>query len=117
MRIVLACLVVSALLSGCAMSTGILPAGPDTYTLSERYAPIRGGSMTAQQTVMTEANAFCIQQGRQFLPVDMLTPASRNPWGTTDYSVTFRCLLAGDPGLATGGSVRAPDAIVEQRNR
>jgi len=25
-------------LGGCASSTGILPAGPDTYTLSERFA-------------------------------------------------------------------------------
>jgi len=108
---------VTILATGCAMSTGILPAGPNTYTVSEHFAPIRGGSMTAQQTAMTEANAFCAQQGRQFLPVDMLTPGSRNPWGTTDYSVTFRCLLLGDPELATGGSARAPDTIVEQRNR
>jgi hypothetical protein len=83
---------VAATLTGCAMSTGILPAGPDTYTVSEHFAPIRGGSTTAQQTALTEANAFCAGQGRQFLPVDMLTPSSANPYGTTGYSVTFRCL-------------------------
>jgi hypothetical protein len=32
---------VAAILSGCAASTGILPAGPDTYTVTERFAPIR----------------------------------------------------------------------------
>jgi hypothetical protein len=105
------------LLPACAMSTGILPAGPNTYTLTERYAPIRGGSTTAEQTAMTEANAFCEQHGRQFVPVDMQTPASRNPWGTTGYAVTFRCLLPGDPELERGGSARAPDTIVEHRIR
>ena len=43
-----------ALLSGCAESTGILPMGPDTYTLSEHYAPIRGGAVTAGKVALTE---------------------------------------------------------------
>jgi hypothetical protein len=33
-----------ALLSGCAASTRILPAGPDTYTVTERFARIRCGA-------------------------------------------------------------------------
>ncbi len=106
----------AAALSGCAMSTGVLPAGPDTYAVSERFSPVRGGSTTAEQTALTEANAFCAQQGRVFLPVDMLTPQSANPYGPTNYSVTFRCLLSGDPGLARGSN-RGPDTIIEQRNR
>jgi hypothetical protein len=85
----------AAALTACSMGTGILPAGPDTYTVTERRAPVLGGSTTAQQSAMTEANAFCAQQGRQFLPVDMATPPSANPYGTTGYSVTFRCLLPG----------------------
>ena len=85
--------------------------------VTEHYAPIRGGSTAAQQQAMTEANAYCVSQGRQFLPVDTQTPASRNPWGTTGYSVTFRCLLHDDPDLSKGGSTRAPDTIIEQRTR
>jgi hypothetical protein len=105
----------TAALTACSMGTGILPAGPDTYTVTEHRAPVLGGSTTAQQAAMTEANAFCAQQRRQFLPVDMLTPRSANPYGTTSYSVTFRCLLPGDPELS--GSHLAPTAIIEQRNR
>jgi hypothetical protein len=84
MRDSLVTVVADVTLSGCAMGTGILPAGPNTYTITEHFAPIRGGSTTAQQTALTEANAFCGRQGRQFLPVDMLTPASANPYGPTD---------------------------------
>jgi hypothetical protein len=102
-------------LCSCAMSTGILPAGPDTYTVTERFAPIRGGATEAEQVALPEANAFCEQQGKKFLPVDMDTPTSRNPWGPTGYTVTFRCLAPGNPELA--GSHLAPTVIVEQRNR
>jgi hypothetical protein len=108
---------ISVALTACSMGTGILPAGPDTYTVTERRAPVLGGSTTAQQAAMTEANAFCAQQGRQFLPVDTVALASiSNPYGTTGYSVTFRCLLAGDPELSAGSHL-APTAIIEQRNR
>jgi len=55
--------IAAASLFGCQMGTGILPAGPDTYTLTERAAPILGGSTTAQQTALTKANAHCAQQG------------------------------------------------------
>jgi hypothetical protein len=58
------------------MGTGILPAGPDTYMVTERRAPVLGGSTAAQQAGMTEANAYCAQQGKQFLPVDTANLAS-----------------------------------------
>ena len=103
--------------TGCAASSGILPAGPNTYFVTERFAPIRGGSAEAQRTALTEANAFCLQQGRQFLPTDLETPPSRNPYGPTGYTVTFQCLSPGDPALTRGGKTRAPDQIIENRQR
>ena len=103
--------------AGCAASSGILPAGPNTYIVTERFAPIRGGSAEAQRTSLIEANAFCMQQGRQFLPTDLVTPASSNPYGPTGYTVTFQCLSPDDPALARGGKTRAPDQIIENRQR
>ena len=88
--------ILALVLSGCAASTGILPAGPDIYTVTERFAPIRGGSTTAQQTALSEANSYCAGQGKQFLALDMQTLPSNNPYGTTSYSVTFRCLNPGE---------------------
>ena len=103
--------------TGCAASSGILPAGPNTYIVTERSAPIRGGSAEAQRTALTEANAFCLQQGRQFLPTDLETPPSRNPYGPTGYTVTFQCLSPSDPALTRGGMTRAPAQIIENRQR
>ena len=104
--------VVVALFSGCAESTGIRPAGPDVYTVSEHFAAGRAGSLTVEQTIVTEASTFCIQQGRVFLPVDMLTPARTNAPDQTGYSVTFRCVPPSNlaPPRASGSG---PDAIIE----
>jgi hypothetical protein len=91
--------VIALAAAGCTVSTGILPVGPNTYTVTEGVNALLGGSIAAQKTALAEANAYCAQQGRQFLAVQMLTVPSANPDGPTRYSVTFRCLLAGDPAL------------------
>jgi hypothetical protein len=115
---ILGIVVLGAALGGCASSTGILPAGPDTYTLSERYAPIRGGSDEAERDALTKANEFCSQQGRQFVPNNMgQTAGMMNQNTTTGYAVTFKCLLPNDPAIARYQLQPAPNVIIEQRNR
>ena len=80
-------------LSGCATSTGILPAG-DTYTLTERFARIRGGGTEAQRAALTEANAFCVQQGRVFVPGTMNDAGNlNNPYGPRARNAFSRASL------------------------
>jgi hypothetical protein len=90
-----------AVLASCAHSTGILPAGPNTYTITGRFAPVRGGGDEAEKVVLTKANDFCAGQGRQFVPT-MMDPSGNplNPYGPTGHTVTFTCLLPNDPALA-----------------
>jgi hypothetical protein len=115
---ILGMVTLGAALGGCATSTGILPAGPDTYTISERYSPIRGGSDEAQRDVLTKANEYCSQQGRQFVPNNMgQTAGMMNQNTTTGYSTTFKCLLPNDPAIAKYQLQPAPNVIIEQRNR
>lgn len=104
-------------LSGCVQSTGIMPAGPNTYILKERFAPIQGGSTGAQQSALTKANAYCAGLGLAFVPVDMHTPISFNPYGPTDYSVTFGCFPPDSPQVRGFRMERAPNFILEQRSR
>jgi hypothetical protein len=102
------------LLCGCASSTGILPAGPDTYTLTERLAPIRGGGDAAQADALTKANQFCADKGRQFVPATMGNAVGApNPYGPTGYTVTFKCLPPNDPAVANYHLQPAPNIIVE----
>jgi hypothetical protein len=104
--------VVIGLFSGCAESTGIRPAGQDIYTVSEYFAAGRPGSLTVEQTIVTEASTFCIQQGRVFHPIDMVAPPRASPPDQTGYSVTFRCVPPGNlaPPRATGSG---PDGVIE----
>jgi hypothetical protein len=118
MRNNLAIAVWCAALCGCASSTGILPAGPDTYILSEKFAPVRGGGDEAQRDALTKANEYCTQQGRVFVPNNMGQAGNlANPYGPTGYSVTFRCLQPNDPVVANYRLEQGPNVIVETRNR
>jgi hypothetical protein len=99
--------------SGCAatsMSTGILPVGPDTYTITERYVPVRGGAFTAQQSTLTQGNAYCAAQGKQFMALDKQTLPGMETRIDTGYSVTFRCL---EPGT----QVPLPAEVVEHQQK
>lgn len=104
-------------LAGCQVSTGFLPAGPNTYTTTERVAPILGGSTTAKEKALTKANTYCADQGRVFVPSNMGTEASANPYGPTTYTVTFKCLMADDPAVKSFQLQQAPNVIVEHRER
>jgi hypothetical protein len=118
MRKPIASVIVLLTIAGCASSTGILPAGPDTYTLSEKFAPIRGGGDEAERSALTKASEYCTQQNRVFVPNNMAqSGALANPYGPTGYTVTFRCLLPNDPAVATYRLQQAPNVIIEQRNR
>ncbi len=58
---------------GCALGTGVIPVGPDTYLVSALRAPAVGGGAEAQRVVLAEASGFCRQQGRVVLPLDLRT--------------------------------------------
>ena len=63
-------------LTACSQGTGILPAGPDTYTVTKHRAPVLGGAKEAQRVAMTEANDYCVQSGRKFFPLNMAEQAA-----------------------------------------
>jgi hypothetical protein len=103
-------LILALACAGCAQQTP-LPAGPDTYTLSERVIYIAGGSDRAQQIVLTKANEHCESMGRKFAPTIM-----RPTWnGIPGYEVAYSCLVPGDPRLANWSVGQLPNAVVEQR--
>jgi len=106
------------LITGCAASTGILPAGPDTYTVTERFSAVRGGATEAQRVAMTESNDFCEHAGKKFFPLNMKQEASLTG-GTaqTGYTVLFRCLLPDDPELKRPNFEQAPNIVIEKRQR
>jgi len=89
-------------LSGCAVSVGVVPVGPDTYMVSERRAPVLGGGPEAQRVALLEANEFCRQHGGVFAPLAMGPVGNAySLYGPSGFTTTFRCSPPGDPASAT----------------
>lgn len=98
------------ILTACTTSTGILPVGPNTYTVSENRAPIRGGGIEAQRIALNEANTYCQQQGRVFVPLTMGQSGDlTNQFGPTGYTATFQCVVSDDSSVAKSGAPQTPD--------
>lgn len=111
MRGLLTSAIMPLLLGACAFSTGIVPIGPDTYSLSEMRAPVRGGGPEARRAVLADGAGFCARQGRVFFPLEMRPDGDPfTPYYPTAYDATFRCLDRGDPAVtpAAAGASHAP---------
>lgn len=98
MRVMLsiAALIFSIQLIGCATSTGIIRASPDTYTITtdSRIGGVRAIKIKAIQ----DAKAYCASSGKEMRTVRPPSLSShKNIFGNenTTYTLTFRCLATG----------------------
>jgi hypothetical protein len=105
----------SLALTACAMSSGILPMGPDTYTISVHAAPARGGEVGAKGIAIREANAYCTNLGKQLLVIHTNSGPGAMPGG--DFGMEFRCLAPGDPELVRPTYSKEPDTVIEDRRK
>ena len=99
----LVCAALLPALVACSYDTGAgaLAIGPDTYTMSKRYAAVGGSAQAAENEILANANQYCTQAGRQLVPASKdPTSGSGNPYGPLYFTVTFRCVAPSDPGAA-----------------
>ena len=81
-------------LTGCAFSTGVVPVGPDTYTVSELRAPVLGGGAEAERVVLAKAGRFCERQGRKVFLLDVRPDGNPNTiYWPTAFDATFQCRM------------------------
>lgn len=80
-------------LTGCGFSSGIIPVGANTYTVSEERAPALGGGHAANRLVLTEATSFCLRQDRVSSILDLRPDGDPfTPYYPTAFDLTFQCL-------------------------
>lgn len=104
-------------LCACAMSSGVLKMGPDTYTLTVGASPLREGVVGAKQLALEEASRYCSAAGREIL-VTNTSSETINVRGAGTMDITFRCLAAGDPDLQRPDyRVPATTVIEDRRTR
>jgi hypothetical protein len=99
MRVMLpiAVLIFSVLLFGCATSTGVIPAGPDTYTITTDTGVAGEGEIKIR--AIQNAKAYCASSGKKLRTVRPPSRSSRKNFvgrKIPTYTLTFRCLATGD---------------------
>jgi putative hemolysin len=102
-------------LSSCS-SSGVLPMGPDTFTIatSSELSPAY-----AKKAAITEASQYCQSQGKQMMPVQTSQGGHVDAFGENlaTYDFVFRCLVEGDPDLDRPTLERRPDTVIEDQRR
>jgi hypothetical protein len=97
----------ASLLGACAQSTGVLPMGPDTFSIAT--SDELGGVVAAKRAAVMEASTFCSSRGQQMIAMQSQSSVKKDWAGDSigHHDFTFRCLNAGDPQLGRpviGGS-------------
>ena len=95
--LLIAALIFSILLFGCATTTGVIPAGPDTYTITTDSSI--GGVVAVKIRAIQDAKAYCASSGKKMKTVRPPSLSSRkNFFGSKipTYNITFRCLATDD---------------------
>jgi hypothetical protein len=85
-----------AFLSAC--SSGVVPAGPDTYMISRGVSAVSTPG-TAKAALYKEASAWCQKNGLVMVPIssDSVNPEVGKRLGYAE--LTFRALRPGDPEI------------------
>ena len=88
---------VAFVFSGCTQTSGVLPMGLDTYTIttSNELQGVPG----AKKQAISEANKHCVGLEKQMLPVNASSSVQPDFMGDPigHYEITFRCLNEDDP--------------------
>ena len=97
--------VMAALVSGCATSSGVVSAGPDTFKISRTEWGLRSSGFV-KAAAIKEAKAYAKKRGKAILVIK--TVESDVQVGAVPAAeVYFKCLATNDPAL------KEPPPIVE----
>ncbi len=75
------------ILTSCVTSTGVMPFGPDTFTVTVESEEM--GMGITQKKAISEAKIYCQSQDRHFQPQDSSLATSEDK---DVYSLIFRCV-------------------------
>lgn len=108
MQKVLLLIVGAGLLGGCVgpgtlTNTGVMPVGPGTYMVTEKF-----NNAVTQRRTLTLASDYCQKQNLVFVP-------SHIGDDETGFTVMFRCLQQNDPRVASFNLEHEtpPDVVIQ----
>ena len=110
------CVFLFLILQGCyATSSGVIPFGPDTFTITADSE--LGGIGMAKKKAIQEANLYCSNQGMQMMPVNSSKSTQIDFLGDRipTYEFIFRCLMSGDSDLKRPVPEKEADIIIKNK--
>lgn len=110
-------LILTLTTAACASHTGVMPAGTDTYMVSNQgwISTQSEGELLAAS--YKEASAYCASIGKKFVPVSSASRAGTFGRGYPEANLTFRCVSEGDPELARPVMTPTPTVRIENSVR
>ena len=100
MKKIICLLILVTAVSGCAVNSGIVKIGKDTYKVSRQAATGFVGSSGLKDAALLEANEFCISQGKMLKVIRV--GGNHPPYVFGNFpkvEVQFMCLDVNDPRL------------------
>jgi hypothetical protein len=92
-----------------ACATEVVPAGPDTYSVSASGGPWTQSSAPIRAKVFKAANAFCVERNLVMVPVSVDERPYELGRHTANIDLVFRALPPGDPEIKRP-NVEAPNS-------
>ena len=106
--------VIAAMFTTSCSSGGVTPIGKDTYMMSGTAPWSWSSGASIKADLFREANTFCVQQGRQLMPVS--TDGNNASFSQfAQAEIEFRCLKEGDPELQRPNLEPAPNVRIDNR--
>jgi hypothetical protein len=103
--------------SGCAIHSGVVPIGPDTYMVSRQAASGFTGMGSLKADAFREASEYCISRNKKIQVVN--TIESRPPYILGNFpraEIQFMCLGEGDRELVRPKLKKEADVVIEKTN-
>ena len=100
---------------GCAIHSGVVPIGPDTYMVSRQAASGFTGMGSLKADAFREASEYCISQNKKIQVVN--TNESQPPYVFGNFpraEIQFMCLSEGDRELARPKLKKEADVVIEK---
>jgi hypothetical protein len=116
-RVRRAVLVAVGLLGGCVTISDPVPVGRNTYMISlGARGGLAGSNSELVLQAVQKAGAFCAASGRE-IEVRHTSSSGVQGWTPQSGDVIFACYAANDPHYVEPRFERAPNVIVENRQR
>jgi hypothetical protein len=101
-----------AVISGCAVTSAVIPAGQDAYHVSvvgARYETQTDANLKALRI----ANDYCGNMSKHVM-FRQSTESSEHPWSAKQEDLTFVCMDDKDPAYMRAAVDRAPTVVAQQ---